>query len=74
MTKMDNIMDPERYGIWIAASFIIALLALVVAIVGISRTSDLMYMTQVEALLMNKKVEVLQPSAPAPAATDAAQK
>jgi hypothetical protein len=71
MANMDNIIEPERQGLWIAATFIIALLALVIAIVGVSRNNDLMYMTQTEMLLINDKIESLQTGAPpaAPAAT-----
>lgn len=72
MANMDNIIEPDRQGIWIAAAFIIALLALVVAIVGVTRTNDLMYITQTELLLINEKIEALQTGAPAPAAAPAA--
>ncbi len=73
MANMDNIIEPSRQGIWIAATFIIALLALVVAIVGVTRTNDLTYMTQTELLLINDKIEAMQtggaPPPAAPAAT-----
>ncbi|WP_036302653.1 hypothetical protein [Methylotenera sp. L2L1] len=72
MANMDNIIEPDRQGLWIAATFIIALLALVVAIVGVTRTNDLTYMTQTELLLINDKIEAIQTGAPpaaAPAAT-----
>ncbi|MDP3776799.1 hypothetical protein [Methylotenera sp.] len=68
MANMDHIIEPDRQGIWIAATFIVALLALVVAIVGVSRNNDLMYMTQTELLLINDKIEALQTVAPPPAA------
>lgn len=73
MANMDNIIEPDRQGIWIAATFIIALLALVVAIVGVTRTNDLTYMTQTELLLINDKIESLQTGAPAPTAAPAAE-
>lgn len=60
MANMDNMIEPARHGIWIAATFVIALLALVVAVVGASRNNDLMYMTQTEMLLINEKIEALQ--------------
>jgi hypothetical protein len=72
MANMDNIIEPERQGLWIATTFIIALLALVIAIVGVSRNNDLMYMTQTEMLLINDKIESLQTGAP-PAAPSATQ-
>jgi len=64
MANMDHIIEPDRQGIWIAATFIVALLALVVAIVGVSRNNDLMYMTQTELLLINDKIEALQTGTP----------
>jgi hypothetical protein len=57
MANMKHIIEPERLGLWTAATFILALLALVLAIIGLNRGSDLMYMTQAEALLLNKKIE-----------------
>ncbi len=72
MANMDNIIEPGRQGIWVAATFVMALLALVVAIVGVSRNNDLMYMTQTELLLINQKIEAVQ-GGKAPSATPAAQ-
>jgi len=34
MSNMDNIIESGRQGLWIAATFVMALLALVVAIVA----------------------------------------
>lgn len=62
-----HIIEPERHGIWIAVTFIIALLAFVVAIIGFNRTNDLLYITQTEVLLLNKKIENVSPAASAPA-------
>ena len=67
MADIKHIIEPERFGIWIAVTFVIALLALVVAVIGLNRSNDLMYMTQTEVLLLNKKIENANPSAPAPA-------
>ena len=71
MANMDNIIEPSRQGIWVAATFVMALLALVVAIVGVTRNSELLYMTQTELLLINQKIEALQ-GGKAPAAAPAA--
>ena len=60
MANMDNIIEPGRQGVWVAATFVMALLALVVAIVGVNRNSELLYMTQTELLLVNQKIEALQ--------------
>nr|WP_294838421.1 hypothetical protein [uncultured Methylotenera sp.] len=77
MANMDNLIEPGRQGTWVAATFVVALLALVVAIVGVKRNSELLYMTQTELLLVNQKIEALQggkapPAAAAPAAPAAA--
>jgi len=65
MANMDNMIEPGRQGTWIAATFVMALLALVVAIVGFTRNSDLLYATQTEILLLNQKIESLGGKAPA---------
>lgn len=67
MADLKHIIEPERFGLWIAATFVIALLALVTAFVSIKRSNDLMYVTQTEVLLLNKKIETANPSAKAPA-------
>lgn len=67
MADMKHIIEPERLGLWTAATFILALLALVLAIIGLNRGSDLMYMTQAEALLLNKKIEDAKQAGNAPA-------
>jgi hypothetical protein len=71
MADINHIIEPERLGLWTAVTFVIALLALVIALIGLNRSSDLMYMTQAEVLLLNKKIEnasqpaTVQPSVPA---------
>jgi hypothetical protein len=67
MKMTGHIIEPERLGLWVAVTFVIALLALVVALIGLSRTNDLMYMTQTEVLLLNKKIENANPMASMPA-------
>ncbi|MDD2933205.1 MAG: hypothetical protein PHO76_04905 [Methylotenera sp.] len=57
MANIRHIIEPERLGLWVAVTFVIALLALVTAFVGIKQSNDLMYVTQTEALLLNKKIE-----------------
>ncbi|KIF80230.1 hypothetical protein [Noviherbaspirillum autotrophicum] len=54
---VNHIIEPERQGLWIAATFIVALLALVLAFASLKRVNNLTYMTQTEALLLNKKIE-----------------
>jgi hypothetical protein len=67
MADIKHIIEPERLGLWTAATFVIALLALVIALIGLNRSRDLMYITQGEVLLLNKKIENVKPSAKAPA-------
>lgn len=74
MAETKHIIEPERFGTWIAVTFVIALLALVVALVAVQRTNDLTANTQAEILLLNQKIESSQTAAPAaePAAPEAA--
>lgn len=72
MADVNHVIEPERFGIWIAATFVLALLALVLALVAIKNTHDLTAITQAEVLLLNKKIEGGQPAAPAAAAEPAA--
>ena len=65
-----HIIEPERHGIWIAVTFILALLALVVALVGINRSSTADATMAMEILLLNQKMAAHHPSA-APAQPDA---
>jgi hypothetical protein len=69
MTDIKHMIEPERLGLWTAVTFVIALLALVIALTALNRSSDLMYMTQAEVLLLNKKIQDANPSAPATAPT-----
>lgn len=63
MTDFKHIIEPERMGLWVAVTFVIALLAFVIALVAIQRNSQLAYVTQAEVLMLNKKI---QQSAAAP--------
>lgn len=75
MADVNHVIDPERYGIWIAATFVLALLALVVALISIKQINELHLVTQTEILMLNKKVEGGHLAAPAvaPAEPAAAQ-
>lgn len=57
MANMNDIIEPERQGLWIAVTFILALLALVLALLGLNTNRDVMQMTQAEVMLLNKKIE-----------------
>jgi hypothetical protein len=67
MTDLKHIIEPERQGLWIAVTFIIALLALVVALVGISRINNTVVATQLEVLVLNQRIAALQANQTAPA-------
>ena len=56
-----HIIEPERHGIWIAVTFILALLALVVALVGINRSSTAEATMEMEILMLNQKMAVHHP-------------
>lgn len=57
MAEIKHIIETERLGLWVASTFIVALLAVVLALISLIRSNDLMYMTQAEVLLLNKKIE-----------------
>ena len=67
MADIKHIIEPERFGTWIAVTFVIALLALIIAIGAVMQTNDLTTVTQGEVLLLYKKIESSQPAAVAPA-------
>jgi hypothetical protein len=67
MADIKHIIEPERFGIWIAVTFVIALLALIIAIGAVKQTNDLTTITQGEVLLLNKKIVADQPEVVAPA-------
>lgn len=73
MANTKHIIEPERFGTWIAVTFIIALLALVLSFIAIDRANESTMITQAEILLLNKKIEGAQPAAPAPAEPAAVQ-
>ena len=76
MMDLKHIIEPERHGLWIAVAFILALLALVVAIIGIQRSNELAYVTQAEMLILNNKVVGggKTEAAPAPGSSEQQQK
>lgn len=70
MTDLKHIIEPERMGLWTAAAFILALLALVVALASIYRTNDMMAATQLQILVLNKKIaDAAKEGSAAPAAS-----
>jgi hypothetical protein len=72
MSNVNHVIEPERFGIWIAVTFVVAVLALILSLVAVSRTNELTTITQGEVLLLNKKIEGTQPpEAAAPAESEA---
>ncbi len=72
MSSVNHVIEPERFGIWIAVTFVVAVLALILSLVAVNRTHELTTITQGEVLLLNKKIEGTQPVEPAaPAAPEA---
>lgn len=66
-----HIIETERHGLWIAVTFILALLALSVGIVSMVRVHQLAVLTQVEVLTLHKRIQKLE-KVPAPTAAPAA--
>ncbi len=54
-----NIIEPHNLPLWTASGFIIALLALTIAVTGIYRNSAAAIVTQAQVLLLNQKIEQL---------------
>ncbi|GBG13161.1 MFS transporter [Novimethylophilus kurashikiensis] len=69
MTDIKHIIEPERMGLWVASTFILALLALAVALIGIQRNKEVAYISQAEVLMLNKKIEALNKGQTPPAAS-----
>lgn len=80
MSNVKHVIDPERMGTWVAASFVLALLALVLAFVALQRNKELAYMSQYEVLVLNKKIEEMKAASkpadviPEPQSAEAAEK
>jgi len=68
--SVNQLIAPERQGLWTVASFVLALLAFLLAIVGIYRTNVVLYGTQIEVLALNKKIEALRSPPAQTAATE----
>lgn len=56
MLEKTHIIEPANMGLWAAAAFILALLALVISFVNLYRTSEMMTLTQAEILMLNHKI------------------
>lgn len=61
---MSHLIEQERHGFWIVAAFIIALLALVLALTAIWRLNVTLVGSQAEMMVMNSKIEALKMAPP----------
>lgn len=62
----NRIIEQDRQGLWIAATFVIALFALVLAFINMNRTHALAVGTQIEILSIDKRINKMS-TAPASA-------
>lgn len=75
-----HLIDPRNMPLWIAAGFILALLALVLAFVSLHRTNMVLLATQAQVMVLSKKIDesrapaTAQLGAPAAPAAPAATK
>lgn len=70
MAEEKHIIEPERHGLWIAVTFIIALLALALAVTSVIRANIVHTGTQMEVVILNKKIEDLRKEVAKPGVTD----
>lgn len=66
MAEQKHIIEPERMGLWVAVTFILTLLSLVIGLVSIQRITISTTATQVEVALLNKQIADLRKAAAAP--------
>ena len=69
----DSIIKTERHGLWAAAAFVLALLAVVIGLVAVKRVHQLTVATQIEVLALSKKVDKLEARIGAQAAAPAVE-
>lgn len=70
MAEEKHVIEPERHGLWIAVTFIIALLALALSVTSVIRANIVHTGTQMEVVILNKKIEDLRKEAAKPGVTD----
>lgn len=69
MAEEKHIIEPERHGLWIAVTFVIALLSLGLAITSVVRANFVHTGTQMEVMILNKKIEDLRKEVAKPGVT-----
>ena len=70
MLDIKHIIEPENLGLWAAAAFFLALVALVMSFVNLYRANEMMALTQMEIVMLHNKMGGATGS---PATPDAAQ-
>ena len=65
-----HIIEPENLGLWAAAAFFLALVALVMSFINLYRANEMMALTQMEIVMLHNKMEG---TAGSPVTPDAAQ-
>lgn len=60
MAEQKHIIEPERLGLWVAVTFILVLLSLVIGFVSLKRIFVTTAATQYEVVLLNQKIEDLR--------------
>lgn len=73
---MSHIIEQERQGFWIVATFVVALLGLVLAFSALWRVNVVLVGSEAQIMVLNSKVEALKKSLgpAAPATADAPRK
>lgn len=61
------LIEPERLGLWVAATFVLALLALVIGVIAMQRTATSFVVSQAEFVLLSEKVNEMERKAAATA-------
>ena len=63
-----NVIAPENMGSWTVAAFILALLALIAAFIGLYRVGDSFARVEAQVFVLNNKVDMMkQPQQISPA-------
>lgn len=60
MAEEKHVIEPERHGLWIAVTFVIALLSLGLAVTSVVRANIVHTGTQMEVMILNQKIEALR--------------
>jgi Tfp pilus assembly protein PilN len=59
MQDAQHLITPEHHQLWTVVGFILAMLALALALTGLYRTSMVTVVSQAQIMVLNQKVEAL---------------